>query len=448
MRKTSFISVCVLTTGLLAALPAAANTQNDSLTFQTSGQSMWSTGNAFNFNASPTLFNIPLNGDTGAVGIGCTSFNLFTCPIVTGATVDGTLSGNFGVGANVNVNGGTVSATVPVNVTLGFPSLIANNTPINITSSGMFGVGTLATASPSIQASVNTFGSLSAGITGTACLLGACTSGTIVSVGPANLGTQLFSIDSRTTPPQTISLFPGVDLNVGLPFVATNGAAGPQTFPPPLSIPSSGGPSNFLGLNANVTNLITTALGLPPLNGSASLGPLNASYNLLTISAGLSLGATQAFNLSATPLVAYNVAEVGANAQNFTTGMMTVGTPFSFSLPGGVTMADVTPIYFMSADLMNNTGLALSASAALTALGASLGVDGLNFSIGPLVDLNTSFPIANFSVFNDTFALEGWNVIQGQTFQITATPEPGSFLLLGTGILALARGLRRRSLKA
>jgi PEP-CTERM motif-containing protein len=445
MRKTSFITVCVLMLGLLAALPAAATTQDSgTLNFQTSDQSMWGPGPAFNFSASPTLFDLSLNG-SASPSIGCFSFSFPSCVTVTGAGLTASTSGDFGVGANLNVNGGTVSATVPVNVTLGFPSLVPNATPFNITSSGMFGVGTLSTASPSIQASASTFGSLSASLTGQACLVGLCASGTIVSVGPLNLGTQLFSINSATSPLNTtINLAPGVDLNVGVPFVATAGAAGPQGFPPPLSISSSGGPSNFLGLNANLTNLVASALGLPPLSASGSLGPVSWSYNLLTISAGLNLGATQAFNLSATPLVAYNVTEFGANAQNFTTAPMAVGTPFSLSLPGGVTMADITPTYFLAAGLMNNTNLALSASAALTALGASLD----SLSVGPLINLNTSFPIANFNVFNSTFDLGGWNTIQGQTFQITATPEPGSFLLLGTGILALARRLRRRSLKA
>jgi len=366
MRKTSLVVVCVFTLGLLAALPAAADTQNNALTFQTSGQSMWSTGNAFNFSASPTLFDLNLNGSTTA-GIGSTS----GCPFCLGASITASTSGDFGVGANLNVNGGNVSATVPVNVTLGFPSLVPNATPFNITSSGMFGVGTLSTASPSIQASASLFANNVSGSIGISGF------GNIVSLGPFSGNVNLFSINSATTPLNTtINLAAGVDLNVGVPFVATSGAAGPQGFPPPLSISSSGGPSNFLGLNANLTNMVAAALGLPPLSASTDLGPClfgvcagSASYNLLTISAGLNLGATQAFNLSATPLVAYNVTEFGANAQNFTTGMMAVGTPFSLSLPDGVTMADITPTYFLSADLMNQTDLALSASAALSAIG-------------------------------------------------------------------------------
>jgi len=314
----------------------------------------------------------------------------------------------------------------------------------------MFGVGTLSTASPSIQASASLFANNVSGSIGISGF------GNIVSLGPFSGNVNLFSINSATTPLNTtINLAAGVDLNVGVPFVATSGAAGPQGFPPPLSISSSGGPSNFLGLNANLTNMVAAALGLPPLSASTDLGPClfgvcagSASYNLLTISAGLNLGATQAFNLSATPLVAYNVTEFGANAQNFTTGMMAVGTPFSLSLPDGVTMADITPTYFLSADLMNQTDLALSASAALSAIGGCPTYLGLGGCFGPIIDLSTSFPLADIHVFNNSFGLEGWNVIQGQTFEIKATPEPGTLLLFGSGILALARGLRRRSLKA
>jgi len=444
MKKTTVYVFTLGLLGLLAAFPATAQiVDSGTLNFQTSGQDMWGSGGAFNYSASPTLFNLNLNGSHTA-SIGCFSFDLFTCPIVTGASLTASTSGNFGVSAGLNVNGGTVAATVPVDVTIGFPgSLVAPNTPINLSSSAVFGTGSLTTASPSIQASANTFGSIGASLSGNACLLGVCGGGTIVSVGPLGLGTTLFSIDSKTFPPQTLNLATGVDLNIGLPFVATSGTGGPAPFPPPLSIPSSGGPSNFLGLSANLTNLLTSALSLPPLNANFSVGPVSGSYNILTVSAGLNLGATQAFNLSATPLVAYKVMEVGPGGTNFTTSAMTVGTPFNFSLLGGVS-AFITPEYFLSADLMNNTGLALSANASLTALGASL--DGL--SIGPLVNINQNFPITSLSVFDSTFGLGGWNMFEGKTFEITATPEPGTLLLLGSGVLALARGLRRRSLKA
>src|SRR5258707_12780824 len=100
--------------------------------------------------------------------------------------------------------------------------------------------------------------------------------------------------------------------------------------------------------------MVAAALGLPPLSGSGSFGPLSASYNLLTISAGLNIGTTQGFNLSAKPFVAYNVTEFGANAQNFTTGVMTGGTSFSLSLPNGVTIADIAPTYFLFEDLTDH----------------------------------------------------------------------------------------------
>lgn len=445
MKKVSLLAVCVLLMlCLLAVLPAVADTQvSGTLNFQTTDQSMWGPGPAFNFSASPTLFDLNLNGSTTA-GIGSTG----GCPFCLGASLTASTSGDFGVGANLNVNGGTVSATVPVNVTIGFPgSFVAPSTPFSVTSSAMFGTGSLTTASPSIQASVNTFGSIGASLSGTACAV-ACTSGTIVSVGPLSLATTLFSIDSKTFPPQTLNLAPGVDLSIGLPFVATSGSGGPAPFPPPLSISSSGGPSNFLGLNANLTNMIAAALGLPPLSGSGSIGPLSASYNILTVAAGLNLGTTQAFNLSATPLVAYNVTEVGPGGHNFSTGPMTVGTPLNLSLPSGVS-AFITPEYLLSAGLMNNTDLALTASATLSALGASLGVSGLgSFSIGPVINLNQNFDLGSLNVFDGTFDLAGWNVFEGKTFEISASPEPGTLLLLGSGVLALARGVRRRSSKA
>ena len=431
--KTLGVTVGLLGLGLLGSLSCAAN-DTDTGTFQTSNQDMWNSGGAFSFSANPTLFDIPLNSSNTVGSINC------FLGVCGGATLTGSTSGDFGAVANLNVNGGTVNAAVPITVNEGFPTApVPGNTPINITSNGMFGVGTLSTASPSIQASVGTIGSISASLSGEICVLG-CLSGNIASVGPASLATTLFSVNSATFPPQTLSLGSGVNLNIGLPFVATNGSAGPQTFPPPLTIPASGGPSNFLGLSADITDLVTTALGLPPLHGSGSFLGVGGSYTLLDITTGLNLGATQALNLTATPLVAYTVVETGAHPTSFTSSMMNVGTPFSFTFASGDNNASVTPTYFLSADLMNNTGLELSASAALQALAASIGP----VSIGPLINLNTTFPIANLSVFDSTFPLLGWNEFQGQTFDVSQTPEPGTLILFGSGLLALASRVRRR----
>jgi PEP-CTERM motif len=439
MRKMLVFVVALLLFGILGPRICLADTLNSgSLTFQTSNQSMWNTGSAFNFSYNPTLVNIPINFSSSVgPGIGCV---LGAC---AGFDVNSNVSGNVGMNASLNVNGGTVDATMPVNISLGFSNSVANNTPVSITSSALFGTGSLTTASPTASASLGVFANLTGGISADGCIVVACKSGGATFKTSATA--TLFSVNSQTFPPQTLSLGSNVDLTIGAPYVQTSGTGGPTI--------SAAGSSPFLGLNANITNLAASGLGLPAPSGSIDL-PLNIgglTYNLFSLTAGLSLNTTQAFSLTAQPLVDYSVTTVGSNASSFSSGPMAVGTPYSFSIPTGDTSAVVTPTYMMSALLDNNTGGALSASLGFSALGySSYGVFKPLGSKGPLVNTSSSFPVANFSVFNNQFALQGWNSFQGNSFQIAATgvpvaptPEPSSLLLLGVGLLVLAGLIRR-----
>lgn len=438
-RKEFVLAVCTL---LIAALSPplcrADSLSSGTLSFQTTNQSMWSSGAAFTFNYNPTLVNIPVNAKTSlGPGIGCL---LGAC---AGYSLDANVSGNVGMNASLAVNGGTVDATLPVNISLGFPNTVQNNSAVNVTSSALFGTGSLTTASPSVQASLGVFANLSGGISASGCVVVACKSGgTSFST---NATATLFSVDSRTFPPQTLPLGDNVNLTIGAPYVQTSG-----TGLPPIS---TSGSSPFLGLSADITNLAAGALGLPPVNGSFDLplGIGGIGYDLVSLTAGLTLNTTQAFNLMPQALVSYGVSTVGANPQSFSSGPLAVGSPFSFTIPTGDTAAFVTPTYLMSAMLNNNTGGALSAQLGFSALGLSTsGVFSPLGNVGPLVNTSRSFPVTSFSVFNNTFALQGWNTFQGSTFQIAATPnptaaapEPGTLTLLGFGMLVMAVLVRR-----
>lgn len=440
MVKRGFVfAIAALLCGIVSPRVCRADSlSSGTLSFQTTSQSMWSSGSAFTFNYNPTLVNIPVNASTSlGPGTGC------VLGICAGFSLDANITGNVGMDASLSVNGGTVDATLPVDVSLGFPNTVQNNSAVNITSSALFGTGSLTTASPSVQASLGVFANVHGGISVAGCDLVSC-GNTGTSFNTHNASATLFSVDSRTFPPQTLSLGGNVDLTIGAPYVQTAGTGG--------SVISTSGSSPFLGLNADITNIVAGALGFPPLNGGLSLSGIGSvNYDLASFTAGLSLNTTQAFNLTAQPLVSYSVSLMGSNPMSFSSGPLAVGGAFSFSIPTGDTAALVTPTYLMSAMLNNNTGGALTANLGFSALGLTTsGIFSPLGNVGPLVNTGKTFPVTSFSVFNQTFALQGWNAFQGNTFQINATPaspaaapEPGTLALFGFALIVMAACLRK-----
>jgi hypothetical protein len=438
MKRLFVLGLSVMMVGILTPSLCHADDQSSGiLTFQSTDQSMWSSGSATTLNYDPTLVTIPVN-------LPNTSFDATV--LGTGVKGNVRLSGDVGLSAAVSVNGGTVSATVPVNIGLGFPDAVPLDGTVDITSSALFGTGSLSTASPTAQASLNAFANLTGALSLQGCVsLVGCSSpvGPTINTGGTRTDT-LFSVNSATVPPQTLNLGDNVGLTVSSPYVQTTGTSAPVAANS-VTI-SSTGSSPFLGLNADITNLVAGGLGLPPTSASIDLGPAGSvGYNLADLTAGLSLDTTQAFALNATPMVEYNVSETGSNPMTFTSGLLAVGTPFDFTFVDGDTSALITPEYLMSAKLNNNTGGAIAANLGFSALGLTLP---LGINLGPYVDASRSYPLGSFSVYDQTFSFLGWNAFSGNSFAITAsptlTPEPRTIVLLCLGLLAIACFLRRR----
>lgn len=412
------------------AIPSWAG-QTDSVTFQTSGQSIWSSGPAFTYSYSASI-SAGAGFDTGQIGPGVGCDPIFGDCYGGYAELSG--SASAGLGLNFSVGSGAANSTIPVQIGLGYPTLVAPATPFSVTSSALFGSGSLNTTSPYLAASANLFGSASLNVSGKACFIG-CVSG---STGISGGGTvNLFSFDTRTQPSASIGLGYGVSLNVTAPSIGASGTGG--------NIINANGSSPFLGLNADITDLATGLLGLPSTHGSFGVsGLLTVNYNLIDIVDALNLGITQGFSLNSNVMVRYHVVDVGSAPRDFFTPTFSVGTPVNFAIPAGDQHAFITPIYTINASLLNNTGLSLSDCLNVTGLGGDINILSVaDPGFGPLINASQCWPIGSLSVFDSTFGLGGWNVAQGATFEVTATPEPTSLLLLGTGILAAASGFRR-----
>ena len=449
---------------LTPQLCRADNISSGPLNFQTSNQSMWSSGvtNAVNFQLFNANLPININNTLGSITTTTVCFPAF----LGGGCVD---TGSFGAQVSVNMNadlratsnltltGGSVNATLPVNVTLGFPGAVANNTPFNITASGFFQPGaSLTTQSPGVNLSMDLFGSSQGGsIQAEACVVGCVgpatvniptTNGTVTTnVFNTNIISDLVGKTVDLTPPSG-----DVVAQFGIPYVNTSAQTSlPVDATTPLTLQSQAvGSTPFVSVNADLTNIAATLLGLPPLNNSFNVGTTTISYNLLQFLAGIGLNATQAFSLAATPEVAYRLTTIGPNPVTTIFNPEPLGTPQSFIIPTGATGVDVTPFYSMVADLTNQTGVVPAFELQLNALKFNVG----GLQLPYLLNENFPFPInsLNLNLFDQNFPLLGFNTIQGTAFEITATnptapvPEPPTLLLLGAGFLLMGGLLRRR----
>jgi hypothetical protein len=412
-------------------------------TFSTSGQSQWGPGPSFTFDYSKSA------GISWAHDITLGHVDCIIDDICNGAQASLETAGNIGVDLGFHVDSGTVNATQNASFNVMFPSLPVPSraAPVESTLNG-FGIGTLNTKAPNVQAFSDLFLGFDADANGKACtFFTGCLRGglTLASVHATeelasfnrggNGKLRLLGQDTGFGFGQPVSSG-GITATVNnLPNTSGSGAGG--------HVPSSGH-SDVLSASANVTNIAARFLGIP-LSGSISIDSIaRLRYNLLTAILNLDNLVDQNFMMTSDPtslMVDYHVQQTGAD---FIAPLDTpVDIPFD-----GFTDLDITPTFFgYNASLGNSTSLCVQPSESVTALSGSVNLFGFfNSSFGPLFSQSKSFGCVGgeISLFNSTFGLDGWNAIQGQQFEVVQTPEPDSLLLLGIALTVLAGLIRRR----
>ncbi len=226
------------------------------------------------------------------------------------------------------------------------------------------------------------------------------------------------------------------------------------------------GDTTSLNGTANVT-VVTATLDVDQLIvGSPILGLSTSNdwgiidyelgYDVVDFKANLDVGLMQSFNLneelSVNLLFSENVILDGIGETNSYTGLFDE-IPDITLLTNSV---DVDTTFLIEALLQNETdvtfggSLDLSIFAAVAKVGYDIPLDGQGRRIASNIDIcaycrSDPFDLGDINVFDDVFALQGFEAISGGRFTLSAVPVPAAVWLFAPAFITLLGFSRRRS---
>ncbi len=435
-------------------IPPGLYQQDQTFDFKLTNQSMWGPGDAFSYVYQDFLGlswdkHLSLGGDV--LGVGLT---------ITGAT-DGLLGLNVGA----SVNGGSVDVEVPGQASVWTDSrVVAPNSIFTLnTSSGVSPQATLHTEFASISAYADFTLNVSAGVKAEVCYLIDCsTYGNDHNIANDWGGTFELAAINRDLDGQIRVL--GVDVtslalegnwgpvqyDFDFPNLETDDAAGGTNL-------QSSGSAQFLALGVDIPKLIVDAIASGAgefLSGDYCVyDDICVDYTTLSGVLGPRLSIGQEFTFTSTPMVTFDFSEALSRVDYSdllkpkiydpaTSWTVPLGTDIDFMFPGAITL-DVTPTYWLKNELNVDTDLltALGLHVELLKLGTPVG------NIGPLYSGDWVTPPLPINIDDRTFSME-FDRYQGATFEMTATPEPSTWIMLGSGMLVLGLLVWRRGFLA
>jgi len=428
----------------------------------------------------------------------------------SGATIDVRSSGKVGLMFGYAIDSGSIDTTARFRASAQLPGAVKQAEFFSLNAGSMFDKGTIATQSPKIEAYVSTVLKMSGSMGAKACgvALG-CQTVSNVALPTINLNQRLLSVDpsslkvlegvmpggkalaevpianqtltleggTTTTKPPVVgfkltsggltvatSLPPNLpnvtadvaQMTVYVPKIATSGQANAAPV-------TSSGRSDLLSAQIDL-DAAAAARGLMPPTGvnfdliDVGAFKLRASVDLIDAKAGPVLGVTQAFKFDPTLMTTLKFSRpvhIGGTAGLHDSWTGAWNDLPMFAIDG---MTTFTPTFWLDAMLTNELGLDLRMVGTLDVLkfGATAAVGGVEvLKINPL-SLNNALGISNklfetdkvsFSVYGDTFDLEGFQLIAGNAFTINidAVPEPSTYAMLVLGLGVMGATARRRS---
>ena len=430
--------------------------QNDVFTFAAENQNMWGgSGPAsasyqdflgVSWDKSFTIGSIVGSPNSTIIPGGCIWFfgthcwDAVTADTRTGLEITATTDGKIGIDVGAAINAGRVDVKMPGQATISTASQ-TNNAPGGVvtlqTGYAVDPTATMNTEFPSISVYADFVFDVKAGGTIEACLIFAgCTtdSGTLFDIN-ATLPLASFNRDGD-----------GVlkVLGVEVPLEGSVGAVDFEVFPPNLettaSAPqtdlTSSGDVNVLDLGVDVPSLIADMIlpGSSYLLGGSAMG---FSYTILSASLGPRFGVGQEFTFTSTPMTTLAFSSPvspivgGVTLAPVLSFDAPLGSAVDFVFPDALTL-DVTPTYWLSNSLNVDTDFLSRLGFSLTVLelGTPLG------NIGPLYQGDYQTTAVPIGIDDRNFAL-AFNTYQGSTFELTSTPEPSTWVLMGSGLLLL-----------
>jgi hypothetical protein len=464
----------------------SSGTTNCSLSadFTTGGQSLFATGNGTVSFSGTVGTSWNQSGSAGSIvneTIGGQNYGDY------GAIFSGSTSGNISLTGSAIASGGNLSANVPVNLSLQLPSSVHPGDTFTVTSSYNYGNGVnFTTASPTFGFGVAVGYNLQASLGVEACYAecvgfsntsiintgqqtltilqyneaGSVQNPTLPTPGASNAN-QLIALDQNVTSLLNSQLVGSKDIipdvlaltynasTTNLGFTSTSTAAGNG-----LYTSSGQTASTVLGLDLNVANALTSAVGLPPLSGSvgdlvcsvlevpcgsALQTTLNAaSYNILSADLTLGISPSQQYSMSLNgatlglQMYDQNGAKVGGVATINADGTANLTYPTQAANGTAITGITIAPVLTLAdPTFTTQTGLTLVPGVDISALALGLGL-GPSLSLGPLFDYSPTLPaIPQLTLDTASFGLGGFS---SQTLGSTSTIAANSMLVNSSAI--------------